>query len=69
MQENNDKRQVMSVVEAGAILGLSRNGAYEAVKRGEIPTLKIGSRLKVPRAAFERMLAGVDVAPRTGKVA
>jgi excisionase family DNA binding protein len=48
---------VMSVPEAGKRLGLSRNGAYDAAARGEIPTIRIGRLLRVPIAAFDRMLA------------
>lgn len=47
---------VMSVPEAGAKLGLGRNASYEAAARGDIPVLKIGRSLKVPKIAFERML-------------
>jgi len=49
---------VFTVEEAGEILGLSRPSAYEAVSRGDIPSIKIGRRKIVPRAALERMLAG-----------
>jgi hypothetical protein len=49
----------MSVPEAGAALGLGRNSAYEAAARGDIPTIKIGKLLKVPVAAFNRMLESV----------
>jgi excisionase family DNA binding protein len=52
-----DERAVMTVPEAGAKLGLSRNGAYEAATRGDIPTIRIGRLLRVPKVAFERMLA------------
>jgi excisionase family DNA binding protein len=50
------------VPEAGAMLGLTRNGAYEAAKRGDIPVIRIGKLLRVPKAAFHRMLdeAGID---------
>ena len=41
---------------AGRALGLSRNSAYEAVKRGEIPSLRIGSAIRVPTAALRQML-------------
>ena len=40
--------------------GLSRNGSYAAARRGEIPTIKIGSLLKVPTAALRRQL-GLEV--------
>lgn len=49
-------RLVYEVPEAGAMLGLSRNGSYSAAARGEIPTIKIGRLLKVPKVAFDRML-------------
>ena len=51
-----DERRTYTVEEAARRLGLSRNGAYEAVKRGEIPSIRIGRRVLVPRAAFEHML-------------
>jgi excisionase family DNA binding protein len=47
---------VMTVPEAGAKLGLGRNSSYEAAARGEIPTIRIGRLLKVPKVAFDRML-------------
>jgi excisionase family DNA binding protein len=45
-----------SVPEAGRLIGLSRNGAYEAAARGDIPTVRIGRKLFVPRAALNRLL-------------
>jgi excisionase family DNA binding protein len=50
--------KVMTVPEAGEALGLSRNGAYEAAQRGDIPTIRIGRRLMVPLVAFDRLLEG-----------
>jgi len=47
----------ISVPEAGKMLGIGRNGAYDAARRGELPTLKFGKRLVVPLAALEKMLA------------
>ena len=47
---------VFSVAEAGKRLGLSRPSAYLAAKRGEIPTIKIGRRLLVPKSALEKLL-------------
>jgi excisionase family DNA binding protein len=47
---------VLSVPEAGRLLGLSRNSSYEAAKRGDIPTVRIGGRIVVPRIALLRML-------------
>lgn len=53
---DGDKRLVFEVPEAGAMLGLSRNAAYEAAKRGDIPTIRIGKLLRVPKAAFQKLL-------------
>ena len=52
-----DKRLGLSVPEAGLLLGLARSASYSAAKRGEIPTIKIGGKFIVPKAALERMLA------------
>lgn len=51
-------RGTCDIPEAGRRLGVGRNAAYEAARRGEIPTIRIGRRLLVPLAALERMLAG-----------
>jgi excisionase family DNA binding protein len=56
--------QTVSVEEAGRILGIGRNSAYEAVRRGEIPVIKIGKLLRVPVVALERMLEEARAAPR-----
>ena len=42
--------------EAGQMLGLTRNATYAAAKRGEIPVIRIGKLLRVPKAAFDKML-------------
>ena len=51
-----DDREVLSAPEAGRKLGLGVCAAYGAVRRGEIPVLKFGRRLVVPKAALEKML-------------
>jgi excisionase family DNA binding protein len=49
--------KTMSVPDAGRLyFGLSRNSSYEAAARGEIPTIRIGRKIRVPVAAMERML-------------
>lgn len=54
---NKDAPKVLSVPEAGRIyLGLGRDAAYQAAKRGELPVIRIGRLLKVPVAAMERLL-------------
>lgn len=43
-----DGRLTVSVEEAGAILGISRSAAYEATRRGELPSRRLGRRIVVP---------------------
>ena len=59
--EAHDKRLVYEVPEAGEMLGLTRNASYEAAKRGDIPTIRIGKLIRVPKAAFHRMLERAGV--------
>ena len=46
----------ITVPEAAERLGIHRDSAYAAAAKGQIPTIRIGKRLLVPLAAFERML-------------
>jgi excisionase family DNA binding protein len=55
---NDETRLTLDVPAAGKLLGLSREAAYDAVRRGEIPTIRIGRRLLVPRARLMRLLDG-----------
>ena len=52
----------VTVEEPGRIIGVSRGSAYEAVKRGEIPVIRIGKKIRVPKAALERLLNGAHIA-------
>jgi excisionase family DNA binding protein len=47
---------------AAGALGLSRNPTYEAVRRGDIPSIRVGGAIRVPAAALRQML-GLD--PKT----
>lgn len=52
------ERPTLTVPECASVLGVSRDVAYEAVRRGEIPSLRLGRRIVVPTAALRRMLEG-----------
>lgn len=47
---------VLTVDEVAKVLRVSRQTAYEAVRRGELPTLRMGRRILVPRAALLKLL-------------
>jgi excisionase family DNA binding protein len=55
---NGDERETMTVEEAAKRLGISRDSAYKAVHAGEIPSIRIGRKLLIPKSAFAAMLAG-----------
>ena len=56
MTDTPDRRLVYEVPEAGEMLGLNRNAAYAAAKRGDIPTIRIGKLIREPKLALDRML-------------
>ena len=57
MEENSSiERLCYTVTEAAEMLGISRNHGYEMARRGEIPVLRLGGRIVVPKAAFDKML-------------
>lgn len=55
------ERLTLSIAECAAKMGISRNSCYLAVKTGEIPSIKIGSRILIPVAALEKMLGNAGV--------
>ncbi len=56
----SEDRRTYTVDEAAEILGIGRNSAYEAIRRGQIPTLRFGRRVVVPREALEQLLRNTD---------
>ncbi|MGX1352997.1 hypothetical protein AB7M49_006606 [Bradyrhizobium elkanii] len=57
---SDDDVLTLEVPVAGAMVGLSRVASYAAAARGEIPTLRFGRLLKVPRAAWLRIIENPD---------
>ena len=51
-----EKRLCVTVPEVAEMLGISRNFAYELVKQGQLPVIRFGKRLLIPRAALDKML-------------
>jgi excisionase family DNA binding protein len=54
----------VTVEQAAEMLGISRGTAYLAVHTGEIPSLRIGGRILVPRARLLEMLGERGAADR-----
>lgn len=49
-------RATLSVEEAAEVLGICRTAGYAAAKRGEVPTIRLGRRVRVPVPALLRLL-------------
>lgn len=64
-----DKEEALtvSVDVACKLLGISRYAGYAAVKNGQIPVLKIGKRLLIPKVKLMRMIEGNDEKPEVAK--
>ena len=52
----DDEPLTQSVRQTAKELGIGVNQAYEAVRRGEIPNIKIGKRILVLREPLKRLL-------------
>ena len=50
------RRLTISVEEAAAALGISRTLAYESIRRGDLPVIRIGRRLLIPKHALDELL-------------
>lgn len=56
---NADLPPTLTVEEAAEILKISRQSAYAGVRKGEIPSIRVGRRFIIPTAQLMRLL-GVD---------
>lgn len=60
-----DERRVFNVVEAAAVLGISRSKLYEFIATGELRTVHIGRLCKVPVESVDEFIAS---RPTTGRL-
>jgi hypothetical protein len=52
------KRFVLTVPEAGIVLGLRASAAYEAAAKGDIPCILVNGRKRVPVVRLKALLEG-----------
>ena len=57
-----DLPAVLTVEEMARVMRLSRGSAYEAVRTGAIPSIRIGRTIRIPRAALLALLGEVGPA-------
>jgi len=51
-RSESDSRSVFTVQEVAKLLGIGRISAYQAVERGDVPAVRLGRRIVIPKAAF-----------------
>jgi excisionase family DNA binding protein len=56
MAANKNAPTVFTVYEVAKILRIGKISAYQAIDRGEVPCIRIGRRILVPRTALEQVL-------------
>ena len=57
--DDMEEKLTMTVDEVAKALSLSRGKTYELCRQQVIPTLRLGRRLLIPKAALEKMLEQV----------
>ncbi|MBM4463463.1 MAG: helix-turn-helix domain-containing protein [Chloroflexi bacterium] len=53
----SQEKLTLNMREVARVLGLSKSSVFAAVHRGEIPHIRVGKRILIPKAALERMLS------------
>ena len=61
-----EEQAVLTVEETARVLGLGRSGAYEAIRRGDLPSIRIGRRVLIPTAALRRSSGSTNHPHRDG---
>ena len=56
--QRSDEVETYTIEQVAKILGIGRNQAYEAARRGDFPTMRFGSRWVIPKARFDSFLRG-----------
>lgn len=54
----SEERLTLTVAEAAELLGISRGMAYECVRTGQLPAVRMGGRILVPKKRLEALLSG-----------
>jgi excisionase family DNA binding protein len=57
-QSSDPERPTLTVEETARLLGISRWLVQQAVRRGELPVIRIGRRILIPRTRLDALLAG-----------
>jgi excisionase family DNA binding protein len=56
------------VPELAEQLGISRNSLYKAIKRGQVPCIRLGGRIILPRPAIDEWLRSAGPQPKDKEI-
>ena len=59
LQKDSNDSLVLTVGETAKLLRLSKTTVYDQIRQGSIPSIRIGKRILIPRAALMRKLEEV----------
>jgi len=59
-KENGQAPRTLSVDQVAKLLGISRGLAFQGVRDGSIPAIRIGRRILVPRARLMALLGETE---------
>ncbi len=62
MSERKEEPKVLTVSETAKVLRMSTNAIYAAIGAKEIPSIRVGRKILVPKAALDQMLGGAKAA-------
>lgn len=60
--EASPRRLVLTVPEVAAELQIPASTVYDLIRRGEIPSVRVGKRIRVPKRRLEQWVNGRDPA-------
>ncbi len=63
VERTEPAQRTMSVTQAAEVLGISRTTAYECVRTGDLPALRLGGRIVVPTQAIDDLLERASATP------
>lgn len=64
METKKDAPAVFTVCEVAKILRIGKISVYQAIARGDIPCIRIGRRILIPRHTLEQLLSNIVPIPR-----
>lgn len=63
--DNIDQNEMLTPSDIARILKISKSGVYNLLKRGEIPYLRVGKKIRVPAKSLNEFIESQTAASHT----